>query len=170
MVRQIRITSNSKLRKSVMLLLILATLLTGCYSGSPSASVDVQTFNIPNGFSFSDVGEDKYSIIDEAGTIIGGVTKTDLKSKDITSQNSIALAQYLNLMNEGCEYISWNDNSSNKPTKHVSQYVTSPDSSEQKEIYHVLFTRDKYVFDIWFDTEMIEQDTISEFVSIVIEE
>lgn len=151
-------------------MLMLAALLVGCRSVSASAGVDVETFNIPNGFSFSEIGEDNFSILDEVGTIIGGITKTDLKAKDITSPNSIALAQYLNLMNGGCEYISWNDDSSNPPTKHVSQYVTSPDASNQREIYHVLFIKDKCVFDIWFDTELIEKDTISEFVFIVITE
>lgn len=169
-VRQIRKTSNSKLGKSVILLLMLAALLAGCNSASASASVDVQTFNIPNSFSLSDNGEDNCSIINETGATVGGITKTNLKAKDITSPNSIALAQYLNLMNEGCEYISWNDNSSNYPTKHVSQYVTSSDASDQREIYHVLFIKDKCVFDIWFDTKMIKKDTITEFVSIVIAE
>ena len=167
---RIRKTSNSKLGKSVILLLVFAALLAGCDSASASASVDIQTFNIPSGFSLSDNGEDNCSIVDEAGAIIGGITKTDLKAKDITSPNSIALAQYLNLMNEGCEYISWNDNSFNYPTKHVSQYVASSDASDQREIYHVLFIKDKCVFDIWFDTRMIKKDTISEFVSLVIAE
>lgn len=131
---------------------------------------DIFAFNLPNGFVISDVAEQECYIINEKGLCIGGFVITELKKKDIKDMDDISLAQYLDKIHKGSEYIAWNGEDTNNPVIYINQSVKKSNLEENKEWYRVLFEKNSYVYDMWFDTDMIDSDTIEEFVCCVVEQ
>ena len=152
-----------------IILVVVALACGGCQAQNTSDNKDSFAFELPSGFTISEVSDKECSIIDETGAHIGGIALTDLKLKDIKDADGIALPQYLNKIHEGSEYVSWNGDNSKNPTKYVSQFISQPDSAENKELYRVFFERNSLVYDMWFDTDMIDGDEIKEIVSCVVE-
>lgn len=149
-------------------ILLIFIFMAGCHSADKSAGEPAFSFDIPGGFSIADISENECSIQDSSGAAIGGFIITDLKAKSIKDTGSISVAQYLNQLHEGCEYFSWMGNSSRHPAQYITQYVQNSD--EKAEYYRVLFERNAVVYDMWFDVAQVSQDTISEFVSKVVEQ
>lgn len=153
----------------ILLFVLFAILTTGCTSTESSSSTGMFTFDIPSGFSISNDSDQECDIIDSNGAVVGGIIITDLDVNDITDEESTKLAQYLNSIHEGCEYLSWMGNDAKKPAQYVSEYVNQENTEEAKEYYRVFFERNSCVYDMWFDTDLISQEAIAEFISTIVE-
>lgn len=165
------IKEKRSLKCSRILLLISLALMfiTGCNSEHETNEENLLCFDVPSGFEVLGISEKECSIVDSGGEIVGGVVITDLSVEDIKNSDSIAFAQYMNKTHEGCEYSSWLGNDAANPAKYVNQYVDIPESSDDKELYRVLFERNSVIYDMWFDCDMIDQDAIEVFVSTSVE-
>lgn len=152
----------------VLTCVLLAFAVSGCNAGASESAGEFE-FNLPEGFAVSDVGEESCTIINSDGVAVGGFARTDLEMKDLKKFEGSKLPQYLYAVHEGSEYFSWDGESSWHPTKHVRQFVSVSDSAEPEEYYRIFFERDSCIYDMWFDTALIDEDTIAEFVSAVTE-
>lgn len=160
-----------KVLSLVLIILVIFTLVcVVLHTKDTSNSEDAFAFELPNGFTISDISDKECSIIDEAGLCIGGFTITEMKKKDIKDSDGVSLAQYLNQIHEGSEYIAWNGADPKKPVKYVNESVPIKNSGEHKEFYHVFFERNSLVYDMWFDTDMIDSDMIEKFATCVVEQ
>lgn len=166
------IKQKQSLKYSWMLLLISLALIfiTGCNSKPETSEETLLCIDVPSGFEVLEISEKECSIVDSEGGIVGGVVITDLSVEDIKDSDSIAFAQYMNKTYVGCEYSSWLGNDAANPAKYVNQYVEIPESSDEKEFYRVLFERDSGIYDMWFNCDMVDQDTIEVFVSTIVEQ
>lgn len=161
------------MKKSLSLVLVMLMIIimgcVGCHVESNQNDDSIFEFELPCGFVIADISDKECSIINEAGLCVGGFVVTDLKLKDIKGTDSIILPQYLNKFHEGSEYISWSGDNAKNPTKHVKQFVSEGNSTLTKELYHVFFERNSRVYDMWLDTQMIDSNTVLEFVSVSVE-
>lgn len=164
------VNKGKALQTGILFFLMFAILITGCASKEEVNDEDMFSFDIPSGFSRSDMSDKECAIINSEGVAVGGFIITDLDVKDIKDKDGIALPQYLNKVHEGCEYFSWMVNDSKKPAQYVSQYVNMENTTEAKEYYRVFFEKNSYVYDMWFDTDMIDENSIAEFVSTIVEQ
>lgn len=153
----------------ILLFVFFAVLTTGCTSTESLSSTDMLAFDIPSGFSISNDSDRECDIIDGNGAAVGGIIVTDLDVNDITDEEGVKLSQYLNSIHEGCEYFSWRGNDAKKPAQYVSEYVNQENAEEAKEYYRVFFERNSCVYDMWFDTDLISEEAIAEFVSTIVE-
>ena len=65
-----------------ILLALLLVLLAGCSGRAAEVKQADFSFNLPEGYSLSDVTDESCNIVsDEGGAIIGGITVTSLKPK-----------------------------------------------------------------------------------------
>ena len=152
----------------VIILSLGLTVLSDCNAGA-SESADKFEFELPEGFAVSDVVDKSCTIINSDGVAVGGFARTDLEMKDLKKFDGSKLPQYLYAVHEGSEYFSWDGESSWHLTKHVRQFVSVSDSAEPEEYYRVFFERESCIYDMWFNTDLIDEDTIAEFVSVVAE-
>jgi len=148
----------------VLMMILLSVAMCGCHSDS-STKGDF-TFDLPDGFTISDVTDQHCVIEDSSGTAVGGFVLTDLQAKDLRESNSSALGRYLNNVAWGCEFLSWHAGDYWHPIQLVSLSVTDPDTQERAEYERVLFVKDSSVYDMWFNKALIDEDMISAFYSI----
>lgn len=150
------------------MILLALIFIPGCHSESKSNDEDLLKIDVPNGFEVLEISNNECSIVDSEGAVVGGFVITGLSMEDIKDSDSIAFAQYLNKTHEGCEYSSWLGDDAAHPAKYVNQYVEVSGVSEKKEFYRVLFERNSYICDMWFDSDMIDKDTIEVFISTIV--
>lgn len=143
---------------------ILCVLISGCQAQPPEKG-DF-TCDLPKGFTISDVTDKDCAILNSDGVVVGGMILTDLRVKALTDEDSVALPQYLEAIAEGSEYFAWKDGDKNHPIRYMNHYFTDPNTQERKEYDRVFFVKDAGVYDMWFDMERIDEDTISGFLPI----
>ena len=72
-----------------ILLALLLVLPTGCSGKAAEVKQADFSFNLPEGYSLSDMTDESCNIVsDEGGAIIGGITVTSLKPKLLSNENS----------------------------------------------------------------------------------
>lgn len=152
--------------KLVLSILLLSAMISGCQKNDNVPEKGDFTYDLPEGFVISDVTEKDCAIVDSDGVTVGGMILTDLKGKDLTDADSVALPQYLEDIAEGSEYFSWTGGDDAHPIHYLTQYFTDPDTQEKREYYRVFFVKDSGVYDMWFDTALMDEDTISKFLPI----
>lgn len=151
----------------MIIVLCLVMMISGCKmttSDNTDASANFD-FTLPEGFVMEDVTDTACSVVRD-GETVGGFILTDMKVSDLTDSRSAALLLYLENIAEGTEYFSWEGGDSEHPIQYLSQYFTDSHTQEKREYYRVFFVRDSSVYDMWFDTELIDEDAISEFLPI----
>lgn len=160
--------NNTIMRKGtlVLLILLLSVMISGCHGEDSAPEKGDFSYDLPEGFTISDVTERDCAIVDSDGVTVGGMILTDLKAKDLTDTDSVAMPQYLEKIAEGSEYFSWTGGDDAHPIWYLTQYFTDPDTQERKEYDRVFFVKDAGVYDMWFDMERIDEDTISGFLPI----
>ena len=68
---------------------LLLVVLTGCSGKDTEVKQADFSFNLPEGYSLSDVTDESCNMVsDEGGAIIGGITVTSLKPKPVSNENS----------------------------------------------------------------------------------
>lgn len=159
---------NGVMRKVRLALVILAlsVLISGCQTGGQPPEKGDFTCDLPEGFTISNVTERDCAIVDSSGVAVGGMILTDLRVKDLTDQDSGALPQYLEAIAEGSEYFSWAGGDRKHPIHYLTQSFPDPNTQQKREYYRIFFVKDSGVYDLWFDLERIDEDTISGFLPI----
>ena len=142
--------------------LLAAVILFGC---STPPEVGDFSFELPDGFSITDVTEKGCTIVNSENIQVGGINLTPLRVKDLRGDRD-ALYQYLNEVAWGCEFFSWKGGDRSHPVKYMTLSVTDPDTQQKQEYYRLFFVRKSGVYDMWFDLARIDRDTVSAFYPI----
>ena len=150
---------------TLMYVLMICLLTVGCSSKQSVHDTKTFPFTPPDGFCFSDESSDNCSIIDSNNTKVGGIIVTELKPSDLTDEGN-ALPLYIYAIDETSEYMSWIGEDPEHPICYMSQYVTDEETSTQRMYYRVFFEENDVVYDMWFDTSVIDKTTISSFFYI----
>lgn len=79
----------------VLLILLLSVMISGCHGEDSAPEKGDFSYDLPEGFTISDVTERDCTIVSSDGVTVGGMILTDLKAKDLTDTDSVALPQYL---------------------------------------------------------------------------
>lgn len=154
----------------VLVFLVLAMVISGCSEGKKDREQVPQvgdfSFELPEGFTISDVTEKSCSILDAYGVAVGRFQLTGLTTAELWDDDDGALPRYFNEVAYGCEYFGWKGGDEEYPLHYISLYFTDPDTQERLESCRVLFVKDGGVYDMWLDREKLDGDTITEFEAI----
>ncbi len=160
------------MRKMITLVLsalLLSAIISGCGSKMPEKG-DF-SFDLPEGFSVSDVTDQNCSIVhDEDGTAVGGIELTQLKRRDLKDSDTINAMKYVQH-----EFHKTNDIeffASNWGDKHpiitINLTKYEDDSEEKHDFSHIFFEneKDSGVYHMWFDLAVIDSDIADNFISL----
>lgn len=147
------------MQKYISLLLFFSLILIGC-TDNAVPSVGDFAFDLPEGYSITNIEDINCSIArDEDGAVIGGIILTQLTEKRMDEKipvhlDSVTGTEVIN------EYFAWSAELDGSPVKLVTHYVTDPNTNVKKEFYRIFFVRNGGVYDMWFDTSLIDVDAI----------
>lgn len=160
--------SETESRERKVLLILFAVILCisfwGCHASNTTSIEDIYTLDLPQGCTLSGENERTCSIIDNDGVIVGGVILTDLDVDDLRDSDSMTLVRYLNETAEGSEFLSWKGDG--QLIRYVDQQYVDPDTQEEKRCFRGFVERNSAVYDIWFNIDQINYETVQEYFSI----
>lgn len=163
------VDKRKALLTGIVFVVLLSIWMTGCASSDAERGIDMFAFDVPNDYSISVDSERECTIFNSESTAVGGIIATNLDIMDIKKDaDGNALMQCLNKVHEGCEYFSWIAEDEQKTVQYVREYVNKDNPEESKEYYRVFFNDNSHVYDMWFDTDLIDESSISEFTSTVV--
>ena len=115
---------------------------------------------LPDGYTITDISDTNCTIVKD-GNAVGGIILTQLTEKSMDEKiplhlDSITGTEVIN------EYFSWDAESEGSPVKLVSHYMTDPETNVKEEFHRIIYVKDGGVYDMWFDTKMIDMDEIEE--------
>ena len=152
-----------------ILLALLLVLLTGCSGNAAEAKQADFSFNLPEGYSLSDVTDESCNIVsDEDGAVIGGITVTSLKPELLTNEDSTTeIMTYL--QNEfhktnNVEFIALYGGKE-KPSVTINLTKIADDTGEKSHFRHIFFEKDAVVYHMWFDLDVVDQAAVDEIVA-----
>ena len=153
-----------------ILLILTAVLLLGCQE-QPIPEKGDFTFSLPEGYSLSNITDKNCDILREDGTVVGGIILTEISQKDMKKDSdSPAIPRYLDSVagpENMSEYFCWLGDEPDYPTLYMSHYVTNLETKEKTEYKRLIFVRDGGVYDLWLDPQIMDENHISDFNSIV---
>lgn len=153
----------------VLSALLLSAVISGCGSKMPEKG-DF-SFDLPEGFSVSNVTDQNCSIVrDEDGVAVGGFELTQLKRRDLKDSNTTNVMKYVQH-----EFHKTNDIeffAANWGHKHpiitINLTKHEDNSVEKHDFNHIFFEneKDSGVYHIWFDLAVIDSDIAHNFISL----
>lgn len=158
----------------IIVVLTLAFFTTGCQDGE-QLSIQGETsnfaFNLPEGYSISDIGDTCCSIYRDA-EMVGGIVATDLNKGSIVDIDKTELRQYLDTFAPlplTYEYISMYFSNGEYDYISINFTVSDTKTMQTKNYHHYLFERDAHCYDLWLDDELVDEDIQAEFLTTVVE-
>lgn len=159
------------MKKILIIALLLVAMLAGCANDETVSKKGDFTFELPEGYSISNVKEESCSIVrDEDSTIVGNIEITELNLRDL--QDSEIRNIMLYLQNEfhktnNIEFISshWGDEN---PAVSINLTKYDEDTDEKYYFSHIFFGKDSCVYHMWFDIDVIEAEQADKFISGVV--
>ena len=151
--------------KLILVFLVLAMVISGCNSREKAPEAGDFSFELPEGFTISDVTDMTCTVRDGEGTVVSTIRLTDITPSQLWDDDG-ALPRYLNKVAYGCEYFGWKGGDEAHPLHYITLYFPDPDTLERRESYRVLFVKDGGVYDMWLDKEKLGADTITAFEAV----
>ena len=143
-----------------VLALIMMLVFSGCGKEEPTKA-DF-SFEMPEGYNITDLSEKSCEITREKDhQIVGGINKTLLSVKDLKKGNYAGYIDEVSGSELGAEYFSWEGGTRRHPIEYITQIVSYPDTDLKHEYQRIMFEHNKSVYDMWFDTELIDKEEIS---------
>ena len=150
--------------------LVFALILVLSFGGCGQQKGPDLNFKMPQGYRLSDVQGDACSIIrEEDGQAVGGIHNTQLTVKDLRKGLYAGYLDQASGSELGAEFFSWSGGSRQHPIEYVSETVSYPDREEKQESQRILFECDGSVYDMWFETALIEKEEVSNLFYPMIE-
>lgn len=146
---------------SIVLALSCLLVLFGCgKTDVPSVTTGDFTMALPDGYTITDISDTNCTIVKD-GNAVGGIILTQLTEMSMDEKiplhlDSITGTEVIN------EYFSWDAESEGSPVKLVSHYMTDPETNVKEEFHRIIYVKDGGVYDMWFDTKMIDMEEIEE--------
>lgn len=133
-------------------------LVAGCGAKKEVSDVTPDfSFDLPEGYSIANISDTQCDIL--CGEVkIGEIVFTTLNPSDIEDTGDKELHLYLNTYGPSpliCEYISmfWESHIS------VTMKITDPSTNAVENSQHHIFERKKAVYDLWINTDIIDDET-----------
>ena len=152
--------------KWILVFLVVTLVLSGCGSRGKVPEVGDFSFELPEGFTISDVTDMTCTVRDGEGTVVSTIRLTDITPSQLWDDDDGALPRYFNKVAYGCEYFGWTGGDEAHPLHYITLYFPDPDTLERRESYRVLFVKDGGVYDMWLDKEKLDADTITAFEAV----
>ena len=152
--------------KWILVFLVLALAVSGCGSREKVPEVGDFSFELPEGFTISDVTDMTCTVLDGEGTVVSTIRLTDITPSQLWDDDDSALPRYLNKVAYGCEFFGWKGGDEAHPLHYITLYFSDPNTLERRESYRVLFVKDGGVYDMWLDREKLDEDTITAFEAV----
>ena len=146
-------------------ILMLALAISGCAFREEVPEAGNFSFELPEGFTISDVTDMTCTVRDGEGTVVSTIRLTDITPPQLWDDDG-ALPRYLNKVAYGCEYFGWKGGDEAHPLHYITLYFPDPDTLERRESYRVLFVKDGGVYDMWLDRKKLDADTITAFEAV----
>ena len=146
-------------------ILMLALAISGCVFREEVPEAGNFSFELPEGFTISDVTDMTCTVRDGEGTVVSTIRLTDITPSQLWDDDG-ALPRYLNKVAYGCEYFGWKGGDEAHPLHYITLYFPDPDTLERRESYRVLFVKDGGVYDMWLDRKKLDADTVTAFEAI----
>lgn len=157
-------------RKIFIPFLLLAVLLLGCGKETIPEKGDFSV-SLPEGYSISNVTDKSCDILRSDGALVGGMVLTEIAPEDMKrDSDSPAIARYLDSvagLENMSEYFSWLGEEPDYPTLYMDHYITNSETQEKTTYKRVIFVRDGGVYDLWFDLQVMDEEEVPDFYSIV---
>ena len=150
----------------VLVFLVLAMVISGCGSREEIPEVGDFSFELPEGFTISDVTDTSCTVLDAEGAVVSTIRLTDITPSQLWDDDDGALPRYFNKVAYGCEYFGWKGGDEAHPLHYITLYFSDPNTLERREGYRVLFVKDGGVYDMWLDREKLDEDTITAFEAV----
>ena len=151
--------------KWILAVLMLTLALSGCGSREKVPQVGNFSFELPEGFTISNVTDMTCTVLDGEGTVVSTIRLTDITPSQLWDDDG-ALPRYLNKVAYGCEYFGWKGGDKAHPLHYITLYFPDPDTLERRESYRVLFVKDGGVYDMWLDREKLDAQTVTAFEAV----
>ena len=152
--------------KLILVFLMLVLAVSGCGSREEVPEVGDFSFDLPEGFTISDVTDISCTVLDGEGAVVSTIRLTDITPSQLWDDDDGALPRYFNKVAYGCEYFGWKGGDEAHPLHYITLYFGDPNTLERRESYRVLFVKDGGVYDMWLDREKLDADTITAFEAI----
>ena len=152
--------------KLILVFLVLAMVISGCNSREKAPEAGDFSFELPEGFTISDVTDMTCTVRDGEGTVVSTIRLADITPSQLWDDDDGALPRYLNKVAYGCEYFGWKGGDEAHPLHYITLYFPDPDTLERRESYRVLFVKDGGVYDMWLDRKKLDADTVTAFEAI----
>lgn len=151
--------------KWILAVLMLTLALSGCGSREKVPQVGDFSFELPEGFTISDVTDMTCTVLDGEGTVVSTIRLTDITPSQLWDDDG-ALPRYLNKVAYGCEYFGWKGGDEAHPLHYITLYFSDPNTLQRREGYRVLFVKDGGVYDMWLDREKLDAQTVAAFEAV----
>ena len=151
--------------KLILVFLVLAMVISGCNSREKAPEAGDFSFELPEGFTISDVTDMTCTVRDGEGTVVSTIRLTDITPSQLWDDDG-ALPRYLNKVAYGCEYFGWKGGDEAHPLHYITLYFPDLDSLARRESYRVRFVKDGGVYDMWLDRKKLDADTITAFEAV----
>ena len=155
-----------RMAKWILVFLMLALVVSGCGSREAVPEVGDFSFDLPEGFTISDVTDTSCTVLDGEGAVVSTIRLTDITPSQLWDDDDGALPRYLNKVAYGCEYFGWKGGDEAHPMYYITLYFGDPDTLERRESYRVLFVKNGGVYDMWLDKKNLDEDTVTAFEAI----
>lgn len=152
--------------KWILVFLVLTLAVSGCGSREKVPEVGDFSFELPEGFTISDVTDMSCTVLDGEGRVVSTIRLTDITPSQLWDDDDSALPRYLNKVAYGCEFFGWKGGDEAHPLHYITLYFSDPDTLERRESYRVLFVKDGGVYDMWLDREKLDADTVMAFEAV----
>ena len=154
-----------------ILFALLLVVLLGCSGKDTDVKQADFSFNLPEGYSLSDVTDESCNIVsDEDNAIIGGITVTNLKPKLLSNENSTTeIMTYL--QNEfhktnNVEFIALYGGKE-KPSVTINLTKIADDTGEKSHFQHIFFEKGGIVYHLWLDMDVVDPEAADEIAAFV---
>lgn len=154
-----------------ILLALLLVLLAGCSGKAAEVKQADFSFNLPEGYSLSDVTDESCNIVsDEDGAVIGGITVTSLSPELLTNEDSTTeIMTYL--QNEfhktnNVDFIAFYSGSGS-PFVSINLTKIADDTGEKSHFQHIFFEKDGIVYHLWLDMDVVDPEAADEISAFV---
>lgn len=154
----------------IITLLFIAMILAGCQRQSfgPIQAPPAFEFSLPEGFALADATDESCSIVRD-GETVGGFVRTGLDVNCMGGANKKAVDVYLETYAAApleCEYMMsyWEGK---QPRIDVAFNTLDLETKERHDFRHYLFEKDEVLFDMWLDSELVDEGTGAQLMDTV---
>lgn len=156
------------LKRICTILLVLLLLLAGCSGGTSVPDVGDFNFDLPEGYSVSDVADVNCVILRDADSVaVGGAEITELTRKDVTGKKTDNIMLYLHHqfhMTNNTEYMAFHWGQKHKIVAVDLKKYT--DDGQESKFTHFFFERYGLVYHLWLDADEVEPETVNLFRAV----